>query len=144
MDAVLQSQHRIARSDTVFAVYLRTYVLGFPRGRRISDSGRFFLVFPVRFVNNRCMPDKSKKDSVFQVVCPCCEAVVWVDGESRCVIKSEKAAKKKSTLDDLLLKEKKRSEGIDHKLEATFELQKKKLEDAKKKFANALSKTDGD
>jgi uncharacterized Zn finger protein (UPF0148 family) len=79
-----------------------------------------------------------KKDSVFPVVCPCCEATLWVDGEARGVIRSEKAARKKSSLDDLLLKEKRRTEGIDHKLEATFELQKKKHDAAEEKFKKAL------
>ena len=88
------------------------------------------------------MPDKTGKDSVFRIVCPCCETVIWMDGEARNVIKTEKAAKKRNSLDDLLLKEKKRAEGIDHKLEATFELQKKKLAAAEKKFADALSKPD--
>ncbi len=88
------------------------------------------------------MPDIPKKESVFRIACPCCEAVIWIDGEARNVIKSEKAAKKRNSLDDLLLKEKKRAEGIDHKLEATFELQKKKLEDAERKFADAMSKPD--
>ena len=88
------------------------------------------------------MPDKPGKDSVFRIVCPCCEAVIWMDGEARSVIKAEKEPKKKSSLDDLLIKEKKRAEGIDHKLEATFALQKKKLEDAERKFADALSKSE--
>jgi uncharacterized Zn finger protein (UPF0148 family) len=79
-----------------------------------------------------------KKDSVFPVVCPCCEARLWVDAEARGVIRSEKAARKKSSLDDLLLREKKRTEGIDHKLEATFELQKKKHDEAEEKFKKAL------
>jgi hypothetical protein len=79
-----------------------------------------------------------KKDSVFPVVCPCCEATLWVDGEARGVIRSEKAARKKSSLDDLLLREKRRTEGIDHKLEATFELQKKKHDAAEEKFKKAL------
>jgi hypothetical protein len=79
-----------------------------------------------------------KKDSVFPVVCPCCEATLWVDGKARGVIRSEKAARKKSSLDDLLLREKRRTEGIDHKLEATFELQKKKHDAAEEKFKKAL------
>jgi hypothetical protein len=79
-----------------------------------------------------------KKDSVFPVVCPCCEATLWVDGKARGVIRSEKAARKKSSLDDLLLREKRRTEGIDHKLEATFELQKKKHDEAEEKFKKAL------
>ncbi|TRZ92126.1 hypothetical protein D4R89_01735 [bacterium] len=78
------------------------------------------------------------KDSVFPVFCPCCGARLWVDGEAKGVIRSEKAAKEKSSLDDLILREKKRKEGIDHKLDATFELQKKKHDEAEEKFKKAL------
>jgi hypothetical protein len=78
------------------------------------------------------------KDSVFPVFCPCCGARLWVDGEAKGVIRSEKAVREKSSLDDLLLREKKRTEGIDHKLEATFELQKKKHDEAEEKFKKAL------
>jgi hypothetical protein len=84
------------------------------------------------------------KDSVFPVVCPCCGAKLWVDGEARGVIRSEKAARNKSSLDDLLLREKKRTEGMDHKLEATFELQKKKHDEAEEKFKKALDRKDID
>ena len=38
--------------------------------------------------------------------------------------------------------EKKRTEGIDHKLEATFELQKKKHDEAEEKFKKALDHPD--
>jgi len=61
-----------------------------------------------------------------------------VDGEAKGVIRSEKAVREKSSLDDLLRREKKRKEGIDHKLEATFELQKKKHDEAEEKFKKAL------
>jgi hypothetical protein len=82
------------------------------------------------------------KDSVFPVLCPCCGARLWVDGEAKGVIRSEKAVREKSSLDDLLLREKKRTEGIDHKLEATFELQKKKHDEAEEKFKKALDYPD--
>jgi len=87
---------------------------------------------------------KEPKDSVFPVVCPCCEATLWVDGEARGVIRSEKAPRKKSSLDDLLLREKKKAEGMDHKLEATFELQKKKHDEAEEKFKKALDHKSAD
>lgn len=82
------------------------------------------------------------KDSVFPVVCPLCEATLWVDGEAKNVIRSEKAPRKKSSLEDLLLREKKKAEGMDHKLEATFELQKKKHDAAEEKFIKALDHPD--
>jgi len=84
------------------------------------------------------------KDSVIPVVCPCCGAKLWLDAETRGILKSEKAARKKSSLDDLLLKEKKRTEGMDHKLEATFELQKKKHAEAEEKFKKVLGQKDDD
>ncbi len=84
------------------------------------------------------MPDPKDKEDVFKVVCPCCEAAIWVDGKTGAVIKSEKAPKKKSSLDDLLLKEKAKAEGMGRKLEATFELTKKKHDEAEARFKHAL------
>jgi hypothetical protein len=80
----------------------------------------------------------------FEIVCPCCRAVLWVDAEARGVVKSEKAAKKKESLDDLLLREKKKKEGFATKFEATAELEKQKREQAKEKFAKAFEKLDED
>ena len=85
------------------------------------------------------MADTPAKNGIIEVTCPCCEATLWLDKTAGEVIKSEKAAKKKSSLDDLWLKEKKKAEGMDHKLEASFELQKKKHADAEKKFRDALN-----
>ena len=84
------------------------------------------------------MSDPKDKEAVFKVVCPCCEAAIWVDGKTGALIKSEKAPKKKSSLDDLLLKEKVKAEGMGRKLEATFELQKRKHDEAEEKFKHAL------
>ena len=82
----------------------------------------------------------SEKKDVFEVVCPCCRAALWVDGVSRTVVKSEKGAgKEKSSLDDLLVKEKQRRDGFERKFEATAELEKKKQEKAREKFDKALS-----
>jgi hypothetical protein len=89
------------------------------------------------------MTEEKKKAGVFQVVCPCCQSVLWVDGVSQGIIQTEKkGAKKKGTLDELLLKEKKRMEEFERKFEATAELEKKKLEKAKEKFAKALGEVD--
>jgi hypothetical protein len=85
------------------------------------------------------MSDPKNNEAVFKVICPCCEATVWVDGKTRAVIKSEKAPRKKNSLDDLLLKEKVKADGMGRKLEATFELQKKKHDEAEEKFKHALS-----
>jgi len=82
----------------------------------------------------------SEGKDVFQVICPCCRAALWVDGASRTVVKSEKGAgKEKSSLDDLLVKEKQRRDGFERKFEATAELEKKKQEKAREKFDKALS-----
>jgi len=88
------------------------------------------------------MADTPAHDGIVAICCPCCEATLWLDMTTGEVIKSEKAPKKKSSLDDLWLKEKKKAEGMDHKLEASFELQKKKHEDAEKKFKDALTHVD--
>jgi hypothetical protein len=85
------------------------------------------------------------QEKVFEVICPCCQATLWVDPSAQSVIKSEKGAKKKASLDDLLLKEKKKKEGFEHKFEATAEIEKQKRQKAKEKFAKAfgdLDKTD--
>jgi hypothetical protein len=83
---------------------------------------------------------EDKKD-VFEVICPCCRAALWVDAASRTVVKSEKGAgKEKSSLDDLLVKEKKRRDGFERKFEATAELEKEKQEKAREKFDKALSR----
>jgi hypothetical protein len=83
----------------------------------------------------------SDKKDVFEVVCPGCRAALWVDAASRTVIKSEKGAgQEKSSLDDLLVKEKKRRDGFERKFEATAELEKEKQEKAREKFDKALSR----
>lgn len=84
------------------------------------------------------MSKDKEKDKVFQVTCPCCRAILWVDAQTQGVIKSEKGAKRKESLDDLLLKEQKKKAEFERKFEATAELQKKKLEKAKEKFEKAF------
>ena len=85
---------------------------------------------------------EDKKSNVFEIVCPCCQSVLWVDAVSRQLVKTEKhAAKKKGTLDDLLEKEKKRKEGFDGKFEATAELERQKKERAREVFEKAMGKS---
>jgi len=82
----------------------------------------------------------SDKKDIFEVVCPCCRASLWVDAASQTVVKSEKGAgKEKSSLDDLLTKEKQRRDGFERKFEATAELEKQKQKKAREKFDQALS-----
>ncbi len=82
------------------------------------------------------------REKTFEVTCPCCQATLWVDPLARSVIKSEKAARKKESLDDLLLKEKKKKEGFESKFEATAEIEKQKRQKAKEKFEKAFGKLD--
>lgn len=80
------------------------------------------------------------KKHVFEVICPCCRAALWVDAVSRSVVRSEKgAARDRSSLDDLLSREKQRREGFERKFEATAELEKTKQEKAREKFERAMS-----
>jgi len=83
-----------------------------------------------------------EQEKVFEVVCPCCQAVIWVDGRTGGVVKSERTAKKKESLDDLLIREKKKKDGFATKFEATADLEKKKRELAKEKFARAFGNID--
>jgi hypothetical protein len=88
---------------------------------------------------------EDKKTGVFEIVCPCCQAVLWVDAAGRQVVKAEKnAAKKKGSLDELLEKEKKRKEGFDDKFEATADLERQKKEKAREAFERALGKSGED
>jgi hypothetical protein len=87
------------------------------------------------------MSEGKTKDAVFEVVCPCCHSVLWVDAVSREVVKTEKhAARKKGSLDELLEKEKKRRDEFERKFEATAELERQKKEKAKEAFEKALGK----
>jgi len=87
------------------------------------------------------MTEGKTKAGVFEVICPCCQTVLWVDGVSREVVKTERhAAKKKGSLDDLLEKEKKRRDEFERKFEATAELERQKREKAKETFEKALGK----
>jgi len=88
------------------------------------------------------MAEDKDKPGVFQLTCPCCEATLWIDGESRAVLRSEKAKRKKGSLDDLLVKEHERRSGFDRKFEATFELQKEKHSKADALFKKALEKAE--
>jgi hypothetical protein len=82
---------------------------------------------------------------VFEIVCPCCHSVLWVDSVSREVVKTEKqAARKKGSLDDLLEKEKKSRDEFERKFEATAELERQKKEKAKQAFEKALGKVGQD
>jgi uncharacterized Zn finger protein (UPF0148 family) len=84
----------------------------------------------------------TEKDKAFEVICPCCQATLWVDPSARSVVKSEKAARKKASLDELLLKVKKKQEGFETKFQATAEIEKQKRQKAKEKFEKAFDHLD--
>jgi hypothetical protein len=87
------------------------------------------------------MKNTKKEKEVFQILCPCCQSLLWIDPVSQDVIQSKKGGgKAKKTLDELLLKEKKRKSEFDRKFEATAELQKKKKEEVEEGFRKALTK----
>ncbi|MFQ6068911.1 MAG: hypothetical protein ACE5LC_00130 [Candidatus Aminicenantales bacterium] len=86
----------------------------------------------------------SKEKKIIQTRCPVCHSLLWVDSSTEEVIKLEKGKKRKDSLENLLLKEKKRREAFEHKFEATAELEKKRLEKTKEEFEKALSKLDSD
>jgi uncharacterized Zn finger protein (UPF0148 family) len=86
---------------------------------------------------------EDKKSGVFEVVCPCCQSVLWVDVVTRGIVKTEKhAARKKGSLDELLEKEQARRQTFDQKFEATAELEKQKKLKAREKFEKALTDKD--
>ncbi len=88
------------------------------------------------------MTESKKKSGVFEAICPCCGATLWIDGSIGEVIKSERAKKKKGSLDDLLVKEKKRQEEFDRRFDAGFELRSEKKTKAEKAFQKALEKAE--
>ena len=69
---------------------------------------------------------EKENPGVFKVSCPGCHMVLWIDPDTREVIKSERPKKKKGSLDDLLLKEKKKKDETDQRFTSTAELVEKK------------------
>jgi hypothetical protein len=85
---------------------------------------------------------KAEKKGVFKIICPECRTLLWIDPDSQAIIKSEHTQKDKESLDELLLKEKKRLSEFESKFKATAELQREKYKDAQEKFKEALKKVD--
>jgi hypothetical protein len=80
------------------------------------------------------------KKQVFQIICPCCQSILWADPVTQEVIQFEKrGAKKKKSLEELLQKEKKRKSEFERKFEATAELGKKRKKKAEEGFKKALT-----
>ncbi len=86
----------------------------------------------------------ANKKGVYSVDCPHCHSVLWIDSQTQEVIKTEKGKKRTESLDELLLKEKKRKSEFERKFEATAELAKKRREKVKEKVEKALSEYDKD
>jgi hypothetical protein len=85
---------------------------------------------------------EKKDQKIFRLNCPCCHALLWIDPSTQEVIKSEKGKKKKGTLDDLLLKEKKKRDGVERKFDTTAELAKEKKKAAEDEFTKAFGRLD--
>ena len=88
------------------------------------------------------MNSRKKKGEVFQLSCPCCHSLLWVDPLAGKVMQFEKKAKAKGSLEDLLLKERKKRQEFERKFEATAELEKKKRKKAQERFEKALTRVE--
>ncbi|MFW6131962.1 MAG: hypothetical protein ACOC5F_05145 [Candidatus Aminicenantaceae bacterium] len=89
------------------------------------------------------MEKDNKKERIYELVCPLCHSILWIDSIDRKIIKFEKSGgKKRKYWDELLINEKKKKEEMDRKFETTSELEKMKLKKAEEKFKKALSEVD--
>lgn len=89
------------------------------------------------------MENAEDKKQVFQVVCPCCRSLLWLDPVAQEVIQFEKkGGKKKESLEDLLLKEQKKKLKFERKFEATAELARERRKKAEEGFKKALLDTE--
>ena len=86
------------------------------------------------------MEEENKR--VFRIQCPGCQKVLWIDPVTQEVIRTEMGKRKKGSLDDLLVREKKKREGFERKFEATSEMQKERKEKAREIFEKALNNID--
>lgn len=88
------------------------------------------------------MKVEKEKTKVLRIQCPGCHKLLWIDPVTQQVIRSEKGKHKMSSLDDLLVREKKKREGFERKFEATSEMQKERKEKAREMFEKALTDLD--
>ncbi len=88
------------------------------------------------------MKMEEEKKKVFCIHCPGCQKVLWIDPVTQQVIKSEMGKRKKGSLDELLVREKKKREGFERKFEATSEMQRERKEKAREIFEKALTNID--
>ncbi|HHF42917.1 MAG: hypothetical protein DRI99_04115 [Candidatus Aminicenantes bacterium] len=91
------------------------------------------------------MKTKSDQKKLISVNCPICHSILWIDPVLGEVIKVEKGKRPKSSLDDLLLKEKEKKEKADLRFEATAKMareKRRKIEEEFEKFLKTLDKED--
>jgi len=88
------------------------------------------------------MKAEKEKKKVCRIQCPGCQKVLWIDLVTQQVIRSEKGKRKKGSLDDLLVLEKKKREGFERKFEATSEMQEERKKMAREIFEKALTNID--
>lgn len=90
------------------------------------------------------MAEKKRKNRILEVKCPVCQSELWIDAENKEVIKHEKGARKKGTLEELLAREKERKKQFGRRFEATAELSEERKKKAHQKFKKFLTQTDKD
>jgi len=118
--------------------FLYKNIIGYTNCNYLNELSCLTLFFLINFYQ---MKNTKKEKEVFQILCPCCQSLLWIDPVSQEVIQSKKGGgKAKKTLDELLSQEKKRKSEFDRKFEATAELQKKKKEKVEEGFRKALTK----
>lgn len=88
---------------------------------------------------------KSEEKNVFDIVCPVCSSILWVDSQTGTVVRKEKGAvKKKTSFDSLLLREKKKKEEADRRFAATSEMEKERRKKAMNMYRKAFKNIDKD
>ncbi|MBN1272806.1 MAG: hypothetical protein JXB26_11115 [Candidatus Aminicenantes bacterium] len=88
---------------------------------------------------------ESKEKKVFDIVCPVCSSILWIDPCTGTVVRKErKAVKKKTSFDSLLLKEKKKKDETDRRFTATSEMEKERRKKAMDMYEKAFRKIDKD
>lgn len=88
------------------------------------------------------MSSPKKKTEVFQLTCPCCHSSLWIDPVAQRVMQFKKKTRPKGSLEDLLLKERKKKQEFERKFEATAELEKRKRKKAEEEFEKALTRAE--
>ncbi|OPZ58502.1 MAG: hypothetical protein BWY86_01475 [Candidatus Aminicenantes bacterium ADurb.Bin508] len=78
-------------------------------------------------------------ERVFSVVCPDCGSRLWIDSETKTVLRKEKPSRRPGlSLDSLMEKEKRKKETLPGKMDAAWELKEKKKAEAEEAFLRLL------